>query len=364
MLAGCASLPSNAPTVGEVNKAAATAAAAPIPYSLIPIDAGLVTHLPPSQSPGLLELSALAAGPVPERADLIRRGDSLTVTIFEVGVSLFGGNTTQGMTDAARAPTAGAQTLVLTVREDGDIDLPYIGTVHAAGTYPEALGATIKQRLRPLSESPDVTVNITDSVKNVVYMGGAVTRTGRVKLSAAHERLLDALAISGGSPLDVNDLQVTLVRGAHTASAPLNQIGAGDPADVQLLPGDRILLERARPSYTVFGATDHVSQVPFDQRSVSLAEALARVAGPSDSRANPHGVYLFRIEKAADGSPHAMIYQLNMLRPDTYFIAQMFPMHDKDVILFANSSTNAIQKVLGLMSQLFNPFVAVRTATQ
>lgn len=368
-LSGCASLPSNGPTVGQVRNSAKFADAAPIPYSLVKIDANVVTHLAVTQSPGLFELGALATAPVPERADLIRRGDTLTVTLFEVGVSLFGASATpltagMGAADAARAPTAGAQTLIATVREDGAIELPYIGTVQAAGAYPETLAATIKQRLRKFSESPDVVVNITESLKNVVYVGGAVTRTGRVRLTAAHEHLLDVLALSGGSPLDVNELQVTLVRGAHSVTAPLNQIGAADAANVTLLPGDRISLERVRPTYTVFGATDRVSQIPFEARTVNLAEALARAAGPSDSRANPRGVYVFRLEKAADGTPRAIIYELNMLRPDTYFIAQLFPMRDKDVILFANSSTNAVQKALGLISNLFNPFVAVRTAAQ
>jgi len=368
-LSGCASLPSNGPTVGQIRKSAKFADAAPIPYSLVKIDANVVTHLPVAQNPGLLELGALASSPVSERADLIRRGDTLTVTLFEVGVSLFGASTAPAMVgvaaaDAARTPTAGAQTLILTVREDGSIDLPYIGTVQAAGSYPETLAATIRQRLRKYSESPDVVVNITDSLKNAVYVGGAVTRTGRVRLTAAHEHLLDVLALSGGSPLDVNELQVTLVRGAHTVTAPLNQIGAADAANVTLLPGDRISLERVRPSYTVFGATDRVSQVTFEARTVSLAEALARAAGPSDSRANPRGVYVFRLDKAADGTPRAVIYELNMLRPDTYFVAQLFPMRDKDVLLFANSSTNAVQKALSLLSNLFNPFVAVRTAAQ
>lgn len=363
-LSGCATLPSNAPTVGQIKKAAETSASAPIPYSLVKIDADVVGHLATSQSPGLLQLSGLASDPSSERADLIRRGDTLTVTMFEVGVSLFGGTNPAVLADAARAPTAATQTFVLPVRENGDIDLPYIGSVQAAGTYPEMLGATIKQRLRKFSESPDVTVSITESLKNAVYVGGAVTHPGRFRLTAAHEHLLDALALAGGSPQDVNDLQVTLVRGVHTAVAPLNLIGAADTANVVLLPGDRISLERVRPSYTVFGASDRVSQITFDARTVNLAEAVARASGPADSRANPRGVYVFRLEKADDGTPRAVIYQLNMLRPDTYFIAQMFPMRDKDVILFANSSTNAVQKALGLLSQLFNPFVAVRTAAQ
>ena len=362
-LSGCASLPSNAPTVGQVRNAARHAEAAPIPYSLVKIDANVVSHLPPPHDPGLDELSDLAVSRAPERADLIRRGDTLTVTLFEIGVSLFGSSTMLAA-EPMRSPTAGAQTLVLQVREDGKIDLPYIGTVEAAGEYPETLAVTIKQRLRKFSESPDVVLTITDSAENVVYFGGAVNHPGRVRPTAAHKHFLDVLALCGGSPLDVNDLRVTLLRGMRTASAPLNQIGAEDATNLTLLPGDRISLERARPSYTFFGATDRVSQVPFDSRTVNLAEALARVSGPADGRANPRGIYVFRLEKAGKGAPNATIYELNMLRPDTYFVAQMFPMRDKDVILLANSSTNALQKALGLLSQLFSPALAVRTATQ
>jgi polysaccharide export outer membrane protein len=362
-LSGCASLPANAPTVGQVRKAAQPVASAPAPYRLVTIDADVLRAQAGVQNLGLLQLGALSSDAAPMRADMIRKGDTLTIAIFEVGVSLFGGAPALGA-DASRAPTAGTQTVVTQVREDGTVDLPYIGTVKAAGTYPEALSATLKQRIRRFSESPDVLVTISDSLENVVYIGGAVSRSGRFRLTAAHERLLDALALAGGSPIDVNDLQVTLVRGSHTVSAPLNQIGAGDLANLPLLAGDRISLERARASYTVFGATDRVNQIPFEARQVNLAEAIARAAGPADSRANPRGVYLFRLEKGEDGKAQPVVYQINMLKPESYFLAQQFAMRDKDVILFANSSTNAIQKGLGLLSQLFSPALAVRTATQ
>ena len=362
-LSGCASLPANAPTVGQVRKAAQPVASASAPYRLVTIDADVLRAQAGVQNLGLLQLGALSSDAAPMRADMIRKGDTLTIAIFEVGVSLFGGAPALGA-DASRAPTAGTQTVVTQVREDGTVDLPYIGTVKAAGTYPEALSATLKQRIRRFSESPDVLVTISDSLENVVYIGGAVSRSGRFRLTAAHERLLDALALAGGSPVDVNDLQVTLVRGSHTVSAPLNQIGAGDLANLPLLAGDRISLERARASYTVFGATDRVNQIPFEARQVNLAEAIARAAGPADSRANPRGVYLFRLEKGEDGKAQPVVYQINMLKPESYFLAQQFAMRDKDVILFANSSTNAIQKGLGLLSQLFSPALAVRTATQ
>ena len=363
-LTGCKTLPTNAPTVGQINTAAKTAAESQVPYTLVQIDADIVRNQAMPQDPGIIALGALAGDNFQPRADLIRKGDTLAINFFEIGVSLFGGTSSSAMVDSSRAPTAGLQTVTVQVHEDGTVDLPYVGTVAAAGHYPEDLSALVRQRMKPLSEKPDVLVNITNSLESVVYVGGAVSKPSRLRLTAAHERLLDALTLAGGSPLDVNDLSVTLVRGTHSITAPLNQLGDGDAANIPLLPGDRVSLERMKPSYTVFGATDDVSQIPFDARQVSMAEALARATGPADARANPRGIYIFRLEARADGKPKAVVYQLNMLRPEAYFLSQAFYMRDKDVILFANSSTNAVQKALGLISQLFSPAIAVRTATQ
>ncbi|MFX4925960.1 hypothetical protein ABTC31_20465, partial [Acinetobacter baumannii] len=77
---------------------------------------------------------------------------------------------------------------------------------------------------------------------------------------------------------------------------------------------------------TVFGATDKVSQLFFDARDLSLSEAIARASGPSDSRANPRGVFLFRLERDPDNKPVAVVYHLNMLQPSSYFLAQTFRM--------------------------------------
>lgn len=337
-----------------------------LPYTLVDLDVATASQASLRQNAGINELEAIAPEPASERADMIRPGDTLAIEVFEVGVSLFSGVSTPAAlaVDPTRTPTASTQTFKVQVREDGTIDLPYVGTIKVRDSYPEVLAAYIQKRLRGLSEHPAVTVNIIDSLRNVVYVGGAVSRAGRYRLTAAHERLLDVLALAGGSPVDVNDLQVTLVRGGHPIAVPLNQIQPDGPADVPLMPGDRIMLERVQQSYTVFGATDKVSQVPFEARKVSLAEALARVGGPSDWRANPRGVYLFRLEKDSAGKPRPTVYHINMLKPESYFVAQMFAMRDKDVILFANSKASLTQKLFSMFSQLFNPFVAVKTATQ
>ncbi|WP_343614698.1 polysaccharide biosynthesis/export family protein [Novosphingobium sp.] len=360
-LGGCAALPSNGPTAGSMSKGAQNAHM--VPYSLVDITPDVIHANHPVQNLGVLQLAALSSGGTPARADMIRNGDTLTITIFEVGVSLFSGQVP--VTEAIRTPTAGAQQMLVAVREDGTADLPYLGTVHAAGTYPEQLAEELRHRLRRMSESPQVQVNISDTAHNVVYVSGAVAKPGRYRLTAAHEKLLDMLALAGGAADNINNVDIKLTRGTHVAQAPLNEVSAEDLANLEIQSDDRIEIVSRKNTYTVFGATDKVSQIPFETRDVTLAEAIARAAGPADARANARGVYLFRMEKGENGgSPHATVYHINMLKPESYFLAQMFVVKDRDVILFSNSSSNITQKMLGLLSQLFSPALSIRYATQ
>jgi hypothetical protein len=71
----------------------------------------------------------------------------------------------------------------------------------------------------------------------------------------------------------------------------------------------------------VFGATAKVSQVSFETGGVSLAEAMARVQGPSDSMADPTAVFIFRYDETIDPASGAkpVIYRLNMITSSTFW---------------------------------------------
>lgn len=363
-VAGCSSLPNSGPTESRIRKGAGIASpSSGVSYRLVPIDANTAKLNADLPNVGALQLAALSDNGIYARTDAIRIGDRLNFSIYEVGVSLFRSNL-PAAPDPARTPSAGMQSIAVQVREDGTIALPYIGTLNVVGVYPDAVAQTVRQRLRPLSESPEVTVEIAETLENTVLIGGLVARSGRVRLTSARERVLDALALAGGVPLDVNEMQLTLTRGNKTVVVPLNQIGPGDTANIVLYPGDRIILERVRNTFTVFGASDRINQHGFDARSVSLAEAVARSGGPADTRANPRGVFVFRLEKDEEGKLMPTVYQLDMLKPESYFLAQLFPVRDKDVILIANSSSNLTQKLVNLVNQLFSPILAARVVAQ
>lgn len=362
-LAGCAALPSNGPTAGRILKAAGSPANQ-LGFTVVDVAA---TTLPPNQPDAAVErdmLSALAAATPVERSDLIRKGDTLAISIYEVGISLFGSNAGAAAASPT-APAATGQRLAVQVDEDGRIALPYIGRLEVAGMTPSLLSGIIEGRLRAFSQSPQASVAITDSLENNAYVTGAVVRPGRYRLSSARERLLDVVTLAGGASVGIDEAELRLARGARAVSIRLGEIRPEDVANIAVAPGDRIEILRRPRSYTVFGAAERAAQLAFESSSLSLAEAVARAGGPSDQRADPTGVFLFRVEPGVAGeAPKPVIYRLNMLDPTSYFLAQRIAMRDKDVIVFANASGNVPSKFISLLNQLFSPLITARVLTQ
>ena len=369
----CASLPHSGPDAGQI-VAGERKEAATLGFHVIDLNAA---SLPNGGTVALMSADQLTALDRAGRVDLIGPGDVLSITVFEVGVTLFGGAQGLGaaggaVSGAAPDPTARAQSLSgVTVREDGTIVLPYIGKLTAAGHTSADLERTIVQRLRGLSQSPQVLVAVAQNVHNTVLVSGYVGRPGRQQLSLERERLLDAIASAGGVGVSggPENTVVRVRRGGQTAEAYLAAIESGGGGDIILLPGDRIDVIRRPRTFSVFGATNKVAQVPFPSASVSLMEAIAQAGGPDDNRANPTAVFVFRDKApppdvqgesraAISGSP--VIYRLNLDKPSSYFLAQRFAMRDKDVIYIANAKINQTRKLIELFNLLFTPVFTVK----
>ncbi|WP_176489002.1 polysaccharide biosynthesis/export family protein [Rhizorhabdus dicambivorans] len=372
LLSGCASLPSSGPTGRQVISSA-TDPAAELKFQVVDLDGAAFKKLQAIQPAGraIGQIAALARE---GRVDRIAPGDALQINIYEVGMTLFGASTQSagtGLGGAAIAgdtvdPTVRSQPVnVVTVAGDGTIRLPYVGRLMVAGSTPYDVQRMIEQALHGKSQSPQALVTVVSSPGNSVYLLGDVSRTGRMPLTAARERLLDAVATAGGSKVSNADTVVRLSRGGESAEMRLGDIRPGTSDDVALLPGDRIELVNEPRSFSAFGATPKVSQVAFEAPSVSLAEALARIGGPNDVQADPRSVFLFRYDAAAiaAGEP-PVIYRLNLMRPESYIIAQNFPMHDKDLIYIANAASNPVSKFVALLNQLFAPALTARIITK
>ncbi len=368
LTSGCATLPSSGPTGRQVMSSATDPENA-LKFQVVDLDGAAFQKLvsaPPAGRP-IGQIASLARE---GRVDRISPGDALQVNVYEVGMTLFGGSTGAGfgsssvMSDTIDTNARSQPLNVVTVAGDGTIRLPYIGRLMVAGATPYDVQRMIEQALHGKSQSPQALVTVVNSPGNSVYLLGDVTRTGRMPLTAARERLLDAVASAGGSKVSNADTVVRLTRGGESGEMRLGDIRPGSGDDLILLPGDRIELVTEPRSFSAFGATPRVSQVAFESPSLSLAEALARVGGPNDLQADPRSVFLFRYDAAAivAGEP-PLIYRLNLMKPESYIIAQNFPMRDKDLIYIANSASNPVSKFVAILNQLFSPLLTAKILT-
>jgi polysaccharide export outer membrane protein len=386
-VSGCATLPRNGPTGKQIAHDATRRN--DIGFQIVDISPQNIAALSTVDTP----TGALAALSADGTVDTLGPGDVLAIQIYEVGVTLFGGRASLagagGSAAAEAAPSATAEAIGdggVMVDRDGNITVPYAGTIAVAGLTPAQVQRRIVDALRGKSQSPQVLVSLRRNIANTVVIMGAVSNPRRLPLTLARERLLDAIAETGGisratqtgastaTGTGAQDAIVRFTRGSRTVEQPLDTIVAGSPDDIMLLGGDRIELIRQPRTFTVFGAIDRISQIPFESRTLTLAEALARAGGPNDSRADPRSVFVFRLPTgtaapgvaaaAADPAARPVAYRINMLQAQNYFLAQRFAMRDKDVVYIANASANEPLKLVQALGQLFSPVIAVQNATR
>ncbi|MBV7256884.1 polysaccharide biosynthesis/export family protein [Pacificimonas sp. WHA3] len=356
LITACSTLPTRGPTANEILTEKQAAAA--IGYQIVELTARNVSAMAMPRS-GAADLAALARPAVDNRR--IGAGDMVDVLLYEVGAALFSSNIQMrpgggSMFDAsARANKISA----LEVQRDGRVTLPFAGDVAIAGLTPVEAATRIERAYRGLSQQPQVQVQVVRNLTNSVLFGGLVNRQGRFDLSAANERLLDALVLMGGPAAAPQDVALRFRRDGRMVELPLMAIESGSAADLLLQPGDRIELVPYIRTITAFGALNSVREIRFEAPTVTLAEAVARAGGPAENLADPSAVFVFR-----DDPERPTIYSVDLLRPSGYFLAQRFQMRDDDLIYVASAAANRPTKLVDIINRLFSPVFAIREITR
>ncbi|HZT87276.1 MAG TPA: polysaccharide biosynthesis/export family protein [Stellaceae bacterium] len=363
-LAGCSLLPTAGPSLRDIE--AQEPKGGPPRFALIEIDARSVAALRAVPVEDFKERFAkFGLPPKPT----IGVGDTVAVAIWEAAA---GGLFASAPGDA---PAAGAHSIALpeqVVDADGAITVPFAGRIAVDGLEPAQVQQAIAHRLADKAIDPQVIVRVVKSVANTATVTGEVQGGGRMPLSPKGDRLLEVIAAAGGARAPVYETFVRLSRRGVTATMPMQTLVSEPAENIYAWPGDVMTLVRAPKSFSVFGAAGTNAEVNFGSDRMNLAEALAKAGGLQDARSDPAGVFLFRHERpeavralgprAAGPVPDPddsvpVVYRLDLTKPDSYFLAQDFPVEDKDLIYVANARFTELQKFFGLLSTLTSPVI-------
>ena len=190
----------------------------------------------------------------------------------------------------------------------GDVSLPLIGRIHAAGNTSASLELALQARLEPILKHPQVVVTVGAFGSQPVSVLGSVTNPGILQLQG-RKTLFDVLSMAGGlapeagyvvrvsRPLEMGNIplpnaQVDIGARVSVASIRVKDIiGVPKASDnIEILPGDTVSVPKAGVVYAV-GSVVKPGAFSLDENEslsalqvVSLAEGLLPTSSQSKAK--------------------------------------------------------------------------------
>jgi len=137
-------------------------------------------------------------------------------------------------------------TTTLPVRPDGNISLPLLNDVAAAGLSPTQLAASITEKLKKFVADPRVTVVVTQINSQKIFVMGEVQHTGAIQL-LPNMTVLQALADAGFTQFaNTKGIYVLRAENGRQKKIPVNykRLLKGQAIDQNIIlkPGDTIVV--------------------------------------------------------------------------------------------------------------------------
>jgi polysaccharide export outer membrane protein len=300
-------------------------------------------------------------------------GDILEISLWEAPPAVLFGSTAIGLPIGLGATSNSLSMPGSVVDENGRISIPFAGSIIAAGKTPAQIEREIVARLRGKAHQPQASVRLASNKATIVTVVGDVANSGQVPLTPKGERLLDVLAGAGGVRNAVNKTMIQITRGDQVASMPLEALIGNPRQNVFAQPGDVVTVLYQPYNFTVFGATGSNSEQAIEATGISLAQALGRVGGLRDDRADARGVFVYRLEYPSLLGSHApansrltvdgklpVIYRLDLKDPRSFFVAQSFPVRNRDVLYVSNAPMSDLQKFTNMISSVTFPLIGIK----
>ena len=247
------------------------------------------------------------------------------------------------------------------VDDKGMITVPYAGSIRARDRTEQEIQVAIVNALAGRALEPQAVVTVVERRNAMVSVVGEVGQAVRFPASVGGERVLDAIARSGGIRTQGQDTWILLKRGSTVAVAPFEALIYEPSNNIYVHAQDTIYVYKEPQTFLALGAVGsqgssgsqgsatRQGQIPFDAWRLTLAEALAKAGGLMDSHAEPAWVFLYRAERrqvaleldggcAVTQGPYVpVIYQMDLRDPAGFFLATQFPMRNKDILYVSNA---------------------------
>jgi len=352
VLGGCGFIPMSGPASSDVQ----TENSATLPFAVVKLDGNVLQVLEKYEPNGLPGTFADSRPPASIRFGI---GDIVSITVFEAAAG--------GLYVPLEAGVRPGNYVNLpdqAIDNDGNISVPYAGSVRAAGRTNVQIQEDILQRIKKRAIDPQVVVTSSQQRSSLVSVFGEVRTPLRFPMpaSGAQDRITDAITRAGGISGPGWETWVVLERSGKRVTVPFANLVYWPSNNIFVLPGDRIYLYREPMKFVAFGATGQQGEFNFDAWRISLAQAVAKAGGLLDLQADPGSIFLYRREprdvaqqlgvdcSRFGGDSVPIVFKVSFQDPAGFFVATKMQMRPFDVMYVANAPSVDITKVLNFIS--------------
>ncbi len=210
--------------------------------------------------------------------------------------------------------TEQTRTLECRVSETGQIALPVLGPVDAAGRSIKDIQAAIVQQLssQNILQNPRVAVSVKEYRSRRIGVVGAVNAPGVYALHRNVSTLMDVLTLAGGPSDSAGEIAYVLRKGTAKANSVRIAVDltallvSGDMKLNPVLQGDDVVHVPKAPLFYVYGNVRQPGGFTL-QRPTQVLEAIALAGGPTPL-ADRGACRLIR--RNADGSQNVILVDL------------------------------------------------------
>ena len=338
LLSACTSLPSQGPATKQIVQLGNAEVASEYGIAFIEvvtdniIDVGTSEPLKIDQAMMASKAHAVVSAQV---------GDTIQLRIWEANPD--------GLFTTTDGP---ASPISATVTPEGTIFVPYAGNIAVLGLSSTQIRRRIADAFAGKVIDPQIQVEFSTSNMSFASVSGGVKNAGRYQVINQDTKLLDLVSMAGGSNYPAYRTEVSILRSGKTRKILLSDVFANPENNVVIYPSDVVELTERSETFTSFGAVPKRGQIQFPAEIFTLEQAISRSGGLIDTLSDASGVFIFRFEEQMTnaGAVKAVnvptIYNLDMSKPESFFLAKQFEMEDGDILYVSTAPSLEFKKFL------------------
>ncbi len=233
------------------------------------------------------------------------------------------------------------------IDSDGNIYLPLVGKIHAAGKTVSELNRNLRAQFAHYLKTPDVVVRVLSYEGNRYFVNGQVMKSGQYTLNDQPISIYTALGMAGGVNTETGDnTSIQLIRNGKTFD--LNAVSLEKQGyslhKLLIQPNDTIYVNtKQNQKLYVMGESNKSSAIPLRDQGMTLSDVLGESEGVNPYSASAARIYVMRTDLQTKKST---IYQLNLSSIGNLALSNQFQMQKNDIVYIDATGLTRWQRIM------------------